>query len=273
VFEDTYYDRDDALSKQGVYVRRRRYFDTDGNYVNVNVKPASSSAKSSKEVNKAEKPAKQENWEAKIRIAGNFTRSAFQELHGFDAVARLVRERLPARLFHDQHHRNNHQCGQHRHLRNDHYHRTPTSKVVGDDDGTGTLSFPFLDVLARFVTYRRQWLVNERFHVVIDEADFGHVVGEVELAQESERTGPPEGPGGHESHREDVCKLETEVEAEKIGWSEGGDEGQADKELAEELDQEIEAFMERYAWAFPRGEVKGKLSAYFAGRSQSAGSG
>lgn len=36
----------------------------------------------------------------KICISGDFTRSAFQELHGFDAVARPVRERFPSHHLH-----------------------------------------------------------------------------------------------------------------------------------------------------------------------------
>lgn len=30
------------------------------------------------------------------------------------------------------------------------------------------------------MTKRRQWLINERLYAVLDKADFGHVVGEVE---------------------------------------------------------------------------------------------
>ena len=213
VFEDTYYDRDDTLMKQGVYVRSRRYID--------HLKPSA------------------ENWEAKIRISGDFTRSAFQELQGFDAVARLLRERFP------NHHHQNHQ-----------HALKPTISM--SEEGEARLGFDMLEVLARFVTHRRQWLINERFHVVIDEADFGHVVGEVELTQESARA---------EKEKEGVS------EHEGLGVGEGTsgirDEGKGDRDLAKDLDAEIEDFMGYYAWVFPRGEVKGKLSAYFEWRKRS----
>jgi len=213
VFEDTYFDRDDVLSKQSVYVRRRRYID--------HLRPAA------------------ENWEAKIRISGNFTRSAFQELQGFDAVARLVRERFP------NHHHQNHQ-----------HALTPTISEI--EEGEARLGFDMLEVLAQFVTRRRQWLIIDRFCVVIDEADFGHVVGEVELTQESARA---------EKEKEGVS------EHEGLGVGEGTsgirDESKGDRDLAKDLDAEIEDFMGYHAWAFPRGKVKGKLSAYFEWRNRS----
>jgi len=231
VFEDTYFDRNDVLSKQGVYVRRRRYLD------------ARKPAKGQGEGEKLEKLNKLDHWEAKVRISGDFTRSAFQELHGFDAVARVVRERFPNFLQHQYQHRHDHD----HHHHPQHHSQALASKAVAEDkEGEGKLDFPFLDVLARFITHRRQWLINERFHVVLDEADFGHIVGEVELAHESTRSG-----------------------AEGKGQAEVGE----DKDLAKKLDAEISSFMSQHRWAFQQGEgeVQGKLSAYFAWKKRAEG--
>ncbi len=41
-----------------------------------------------------------------------------------------------------------------------------------------------LDAIARFETFRSWMLADDRFKVVLDETDFGHWVGEVELEAE-----------------------------------------------------------------------------------------
>ena len=257
MFEDTYYDRDDVLSKQGVYVRRRRYLDTDKDHVNVNMNAKTAEGqlekleRSSKSP-KSDKIKTSEDWEAKIRVAGNFTHSAFQELHGFDAVARVVREHFP----HIHHHHKQRLHQQHQHA------LTPTTSEVDDGEGKqDKLGFRNLEVLARFITHRRQWLINERFHVVLDEADFGHMVGEVELAQSSTRVS---------------SAASSECAYESLSQAGNGKQEKIGKEVAAQLDAEIEDFMERYAWAFPRGQhsqVQGKLSVYFAWKKRVEGEG
>jgi thiamine-triphosphatase len=172
--EDVYYDKDDMLNSKGIYIRRRSY------------------------LNALETPAQQ--WEAKVKVGGDFTNSAFQELHGLEAVSELVAQHLKA-------------------------------------DAVARAQLNPLDrlrVWAHFVTNRRQWRVNEKFLVVLDEADFGHVVGEVEILQDS---------------REQAAKSSR-------------------SDVIEQLDKQIEDFMLCHAWAFPLGKVQGKLTAYFAAREQ-----
>jgi thiamine-triphosphatase len=84
-----------------------------------------------------------------------------------------------------------------------------------------------LQKVAEFKTEREEWDI-EGFRVVLDEADFGWCVGEVELCRE-------------------VL---------------GGDEESA-REKGTEMDRQIERFMAECGWAFPEGKVEGKLLAYF----------
>jgi len=165
-FEDVYYDQDDVLNFKDIYVRRRSYLDASG--------PATT------------------HWEAKVKVGGNFTNSAFREVTGIEAVSEIVQHHHPVRR--------------------------------SSSDNMGILDT--LDVWARFVTKRRQWRVNEHFLIVLDEADFGHLVGEVEVATEQ------------------TC-----------------DASEQDAVLG--LDKQIEDFMLHHEWAFPPGKVQGKLTAYF----------
>jgi thiamine-triphosphatase len=90
-----------------------------------------------------------------------------------------------------------------------------------------------LETLAEFVTTREAWVVDGEFKVVRDRMDFGHEVGEVELQVE-------------------------------VGGREGEVMGEVEKgAVMEEMDQRIERFMQRYAWAWERGDAVGKLTAYF----------
>ncbi|KAH6631517.1 CYTH-like domain-containing protein [Chaetomium tenue] len=95
----------------------------------------------------------------------------------------------------------------------------------GEDFGLG--------VMAELVTVREGWVVDGEFRVVRDVVGLGggigHEVGEVE--------------------------LQVEVEGE-VGEGEKG-------VMMEGMDRRVEEFMQRYAWAWERGEVVGKLAAYF----------
>jgi len=170
VFHDTYYDRNDILTGQGIYVRQRAYLES----------PTRTTR----------------HWEAKVRRGGDFIKSAFRELHGLEEVRGLVQQH--------------------------------GLELNASEENPG------LDVWARFVTKRQQWKVNEQFLVVLDEADFGHVVGEVEMVQDS-------------------------VEEEHVG---------SEESIIRRLDEQIEEFMHLHTWAFPSGEVQGKLTAYFEYRTR-----
>lgn len=97
---------------------------------------------------------------------------------------------------------------------------------------------------ARFVSYRDKFLVDDKFTVILDKTDFGHVVGEVEL--EKEVTVTVAGGG--------AIKKEEEQQVD----------GMAVSQVIAGMDREIDKFMKRYEWAFPPGKPVGKLSAYFS---------
>ncbi|KAF2464882.1 uncharacterized protein BDR25DRAFT_203655, partial [Lindgomyces ingoldianus] len=160
---EIYYDRNDWLSSQGIYVRLRNG-----------------------------------KWEAKVRKGGDYTNSRFEEYDDVEEIRSVVREAL--------------------------------DKTGGYAD-TWQMG---LSPMAEFKTQRESWDVNG-FRVVIDEADFGYTVGEVELCQSlGDNTGPAMPTNG--------------LELEQTGL---------------ELDSRIETFMKEFEWAFPNGKVMGKLSAYF----------
>ena len=160
-----YYDKDDVLSRHGIWIRRRG-----------------------------------KEWEAKVRKGGDYINAQFDEITGYSNVESVVRNLVQdARVVEDN--------------------------VMG------------LSEIARFTTTRESLWVNDRFEVAIDESNFGHIVGEVELVDESERY---------------------------LGYSVGEDAG----DVYSMLDKEIEVFMKEYGWAFPLDQAKGKLSAYFAWKEE-----
>lgn len=165
-FEDVYFDRDNQLSANGIWVRKR-----DG------------------------------HWQAKIRPdakRGSFNNSQFEEFTKTADIARMIQNRI------------NH----------------------------GTIASPEEDFglaqIARFTTYREMWKVNDKFNIVFDQTDFGHVVGEVELEGEL-----------HIDEDEEKALRQKQAAIAK-------------------MDQEIEALIKKYSWAFPAEKPVGKLSAYFA---------
>ena len=86
-----------------------------------------------------------------------------------------------------------------------------------------------LDQVADLTTTRQSWTADGKYSIVLDTTDFGHTVGEVELEREvNTRAGS----------KNDIRCLA-------------------------EMNEEIVAFMKMYPWAFPLGEPKGKLTAYF----------
>lgn len=119
---------------------------------------------------------------------------------------------------------------------------TDIAKLVQQYCPSANVSLPNfgLQGIAQFKTVREAWRADDRFEIVLDSTDFGHSVGEVEL-QES--------------------VISSDDESLKSSYDAKG----------KAMDQEIETFMQRYSWAFPVGEPVGKLTAYFARKSETGG--
>ncbi|KIW18412.1 hypothetical protein PV08_02700 [Exophiala spinifera] len=89
-----------------------------------------------------------------------------------------------------------------------------------------------LSHLASFSTFRRAWIADSAFKIVLDQTDFGHTVGEVELEAQMDVQGA------------DEIQMATKA-----------------------MDKRIAAFLQHYVWAFSSEAPVGKLSAYFAHQS------
>lgn len=135
-------------------------------------------------------------WQAKVRHGGDFTNSQFEELSEPPEISALIK-----RYFLD-------------------------ANVASRNFG--------LQKIAQFTTVRDAWRADDRFEIVLDDTDFGHSVGEVELQETITITG--------------------DDQSLKI----------LQKSMAKEMDRQIDSFMQRYRWAFPVEIPVGKLSAYFA---------
>jgi thiamine-triphosphatase len=142
-------------------------------------------------------------WEAKARQAGGFVNSQFAEYKGFEDVDALVQEAFGGRI-----------------------------------EGQFLYS---LHRIAEFSTRREKWDIAG-FEVVVDETDFGHTVGEVELCEWVERQ-PEE---SDENHKRNI------------------------RAMGMMMDMRIEPFMKEHRQVFPplpsgtHPKPVGKLSAYFA---------
>lgn len=122
IFRDIYYDKNNKLSSEGLWVRKRLHYDSDNT-------------------------ANSEVWEAKQAMLGSsFARAAYQETQDTDRISQMISKHLP---------------------------RSP-----GPEDRFG------LKELCRFKTFRRSFIADDKFTVVLDETDFGHSTGEVELLAE-----------------------------------------------------------------------------------------
>ncbi|KAI4233710.1 MAG: hypothetical protein LQ352_008226 [Teloschistes flavicans] len=86
--------------------------------------------------------------EAKVRINGDYSRSTFDEITDRQGIYEVIRPHVP--------------------------HLEPSASNLG------------LDILAHFTTVRWSFLANDKFTIVLDESDFGHSIGEVELMAEDE---------------------------------------------------------------------------------------
>ncbi|KAF2116804.1 CYTH-like domain-containing protein [Lophiotrema nucula] len=140
------------------------------------------------------------DWEAKVRSGGDFLNSQFTEYNKREEIEEILRS-------------------------------------VSASIGQSLRLHPFdLSVVANFVTKRESWDLDG-FRVVVDETDFGHNVGEVELCQ--------------------VFDVNT-IHALSVS-------GQGLATAGRKMDHKINTFMNKYRWAFPTsegGQVMGKLSAY-----------
>ena len=128
-------------------------------------------------------------WEGKVRQAGNFINSQFREVNRIEDIQ-------------DQ---------------------------VGSLTGSADSKHFGLSQTATIKTFRETWKANDRFTVVLDRTDFGHEVGEVELA-------------------------------ETVTW----ESNEQIKIHSQNMDDEIERFMRKYHWAFGDRPAIGKLTAFFA---------
>lgn len=141
------------------------------------------------------------DWEMKVRTGGDLLNSSFQEITCPDEINQALRKYCIHPIF-----------------------STSSSIRVPSKQGLSTLT-PF----ARFTTTREAWTAQsdsgETVQLVVDTADFGHKVGEVEIAWD-----------GVDPAVQEASRLK--------------------------MDQIIAAFMARHQWAFPEGECKGKLTAY-----------
>ncbi|KAL6871734.1 CYTH-like domain-containing protein [Trichoderma longibrachiatum] len=134
-------------------------------------------------------------WEAKLKKGGNFLNSKFEELRGIEAISAYIK------------------------------------RATGIEESE-TRNFG-LQPIAVFTTTRETWIADGEFHVTLDQMDFGHQVGEVELQKAIV------GADGEEP---------TELQK------------QAEMQL---MDERIVQFMQTYKWAFTEGRATGKVSAYF----------
>lgn len=133
--------------------------------------------------------------EAKKRISGTYNRSTFDELTDLNAIRAQILHYLPPNT-------------------------SNNSNININAPNFG------LDILAQLTTTRQIYVADERFTLVLDQTDFGHSVGEVEV------------------------EVEVGDDAEKA-------------EKAEQAHKDIDAFLAKYSWFCQPGPVEGKLSAYF----------
>jgi len=149
------------------------------------------------------------DWEMKVKTGGDFINSSFQEIAGADKIEGALTKYFPSTPL-----------------------RLPRS-TYSSPRGRSTLKTLCLSPFAQFTTTRQAWTAqngsNDTLQIVVDTADFGHQVGEVELACD-----------GVDIATQDVSRLK--------------------------MDLIISEFMNYHKWAFPHGKCKGKLTAYFEWR-------
>jgi thiamine-triphosphatase len=146
------------------------------------------------------------DWEMKVKTGGDFINSSFQEISGTEEIDQALKKYFSHAFMSIS-------------------DTTSCSTKGRNMQGTFGLS-PF----AKITTTRQAWTAqsdsDHTLQIVVDTTDFGHKVGEVELAWD-----------GVDTAAKDASRLK--------------------------MDQIISTFMHHHKWAFPDGECQGKLTAYF----------
>lgn len=130
-------------------------------------------------------------WEGKMKQAGDYNRSQFREVQDHELIRKQV-------------------------------------ALLTGISGPASLAFG-LRQTADLANQRQSWLADDKFKIVLDQNDFDHTVGEVE--------------------------LETVIDGNQVERS---------QEICKQMDQDIDAFIQKYSWAFDTSPAIGKLTAYFA---------
>lgn len=149
---------------------------------------------------------RENDWEMKVKTGGDFINSSFQEISGTEKIEQALIKYLSTPFLSIS--------------------KTKCSST-GGRDALGTLG---LASFAEITTTRQAWTAqsdsNDSLQIVVDTTDFGHKVGEVELAWD-----------GVDIGAQDTSRLK--------------------------MDLIISEFMNHHKWAFPDGKCKAKLTAYF----------
>ncbi|KAL9111426.1 MAG: hypothetical protein Q9227_004103 [Pyrenula ochraceoflavens] len=143
-------------------------------------------------------------WEAKHGNSGDYNTSQFEEMHSSKKIAELIKKAVDSASY--------------------------VSEANNFD----------LTPVAHFTTRRVCLVADDRFTIALDDMDFGHSVGEVELLEDFQ----------YENNESMIAKIMMIQNKKAL------------------LRQEIECFMRQYGWAFPTttpdGQpVHGKLTRYF----------
>lgn len=146
-------------------------------------------------------------WEMKVKTGGDFINSSFQEISSTQEIDQALKKYLSHELM------------------------SITEITSCSTGGGGNIQGIFgLAPFAKITTTRQAWTAKsdseDTLQLVVDTTDFGHHVGEVELAWDGVGT---------------ATKDESRLK----------------------MDQILSVFMNHHKWAFPGGECWGKLTAYF----------
>lgn len=164
-FQDVYFDTpQETLGRAGVWLRRREWC---GYTSRDRYRP---------------------RLEAKVRVGGDYTNSAFEEITDVARIAALLAELVPG-----------------------------AEVVLRGRDAGPEVRGGGMGVLASFQTHRRKFLADGRFTIVLDTTDFGHAVGEVELERELpagvERDREGEGKEGGYDKAAVVAEMDHDIDA------------------------------------------------------------
>lgn len=158
IFGDVYFDTPhETLGRAGVWLRRREWWCTD--------------------------PYRQQ-LEAKVRVSGDYTNSAFEEVTDVARIAALLDELVPG-----------------------------AEVVILDRDTGPEVRGGGMGEVASFETHRRKFLADGKFTIVLDTTDFGHVVGEVELEREVPAGVEGDGKEGGYNKAMVVAEMDREIDA------------------------------------------------------------